>query len=709
MPPGGTTAGRRTRCSTSALRQIDASNVGQLQRVWWQSAPGPSGRFSFGPLIVDDVMYVVGKDNAVVALEASTGQAALVAGPPGHADQPRLQLLGERRSIRPAPDLRGRQLPPADRRADRRVHPVLRNGQAGSTCGPGCRARATCRAARRARSSRTSSSSARPPARATGRRRATSGRSTCARARWCGRSTPFRVPASSATTPGRRTPGSTPAAPTRGARSRSTCRAASSTSRPDRRPSTSMAATASAPTCSATACWPSMPAPASVSGTSSSCTTICGTTTSWPPRSCSRSATPAGRSTSWRRRARPACCTCSTASRARRSGRSRSGPSRRATCPGEQAWPTQPFTTTPPPFSRQAFSPDDVNPHVDAAEREALTQRLSKARNEGIFTPPTSTREFIVVPGQHGGANFGATAGDPETGMVYVRAIDAPTIHQLRPWDASAVRGRRARRAKSGASRPTRRCARPATARRSRTAFARSIAPASSRSRSWAPIGSGTRSGKGGVRCRPCPRRACRRRPWRRCSPTSRIRPPRPGRRGFRRRCRCPPSTSATPVRSGRRSARRAARRSLGPPWARIVAYDLNAGTIKWAAPLGTVPALAAKGVTDTGNDSRIHRNGLVVTAGGLVFVGHLRRSDRPRVRQGHGPHPVGAPAAGASRGDAGGLRGGRTPVRGVLREHAAGRRRGVGTGLLRLRPGPWPALTAQTSRLPASRRRMAE
>ena len=252
------------------------------------------------------------------------------------------------------------------------------------------------------------------------------------------------------------------------------------------------------------------------------------------------------------------------------------------------------------------------------------------------------------------------------------------------------------RRAKSGASRRTRRCARPATARRSRTAFARSIGPASSRSSNWAPSGSRTRSGKDGGRCRRCPRRACRRRPWRRCSPTSRIRPPRPGRRGFRRRCRSPPSTSATPVRSARPSATTSGTPVLGPPWARIVAYDLNAGTIKWAAPLGTVPALAAKGVTDTGNDSRIHRNGLVVTAGGLVFVGILRRSHRPRVRQGHGPHPVGAPAARASRGDAGGLRGGRTPVRGVLREHAAGRRRGVGPGLLRLRPGPWPALTAR-------------
>jgi quinoprotein glucose dehydrogenase len=34
------------------------------------------------------------------------------------------------------------------------------------------------------------------------------------------------------------------------------------------------------------------------------------------------------------------------------------------------------------------------------------------------------------------------------------------------------------------------------------------------------------------------------------------------------------------------------------------------------------VPELAAKGIKDTGNIDRVHRNGLVVTAGGLIFVG---------------------------------------------------------------------------------------
>lgn len=52
------------------------------------------------------------------------------------------------------------------------------------------------------------------------------------------------------------------------------------------------------------------------------------------------------------------------------------------------------------------------------------------------------------------------------------------------------------------------------------------------------------------------------------------------------------------------------------------MAYDRNEGAIKWRAPLGTVRALAAKGMTNTGNAQRVHRNGPVVTAGELIFIG---------------------------------------------------------------------------------------
>jgi glucose dehydrogenase len=40
----------------SALKQINKTNVDKLQLVWSHLAPGPTGRFSFSPLIVDDVL-----------------------------------------------------------------------------------------------------------------------------------------------------------------------------------------------------------------------------------------------------------------------------------------------------------------------------------------------------------------------------------------------------------------------------------------------------------------------------------------------------------------------------------------------------------------------------------------------------------------------------------------------------------------------------
>jgi quinoprotein glucose dehydrogenase len=59
----------------------------------------------------------------------------------------------------------------------------------------------------------------------------------------------------------------------------------------------------------------------------------------------------------------------------------------------------------------------------------------------------------------------------------------------------------------------------------------------------------------------------------------------------------------------------------IKPPWAELIAYDLNQGTIKWRIPLGTAPGLAAKGIKDTGAVNVV-KNGVVVTKGGLIFMG---------------------------------------------------------------------------------------
>ena len=55
--------------------------------------------------------------------------------------------------------------------------------------------------------------------------------------------------------------------------------------------------------------------------------------------------------------------------------------------PGEQSWPTQPFPTKPPPYSRQMLTVNDVNPYADEADRARLRDQIAKAHNEGLFTP----------------------------------------------------------------------------------------------------------------------------------------------------------------------------------------------------------------------------------------------------------------------------------------------------------------------------------
>jgi quinoprotein glucose dehydrogenase len=56
-------------------------------------------------------------------------------------------------------------------------------------------------------------------------------------------------------------------------------------------------------------------------------------------------------------------------------------------------------------------------------------------------------------------------------------------------------------------------------------------------------------------------------------------------------------------------------------PWASIVAYDLNKGTIKWRTPLGVDKLAAAEGGADSGVPRGSQRMGMIVTPTGLLFA----------------------------------------------------------------------------------------
>ena len=111
----------------------------------------------------------------------------------------------------------------------------------------------------------------------------------------------------------------------------------------------------------------------------------------------------------------------------------------RSDMPGEETWPTQPFPTKPPPFSRQKFTADDLNPYLEPEDRAYFRDEILSARNEGLFTPP-GLRPTIEMPGNNGGANWGGAAVDPANGLLFVVSKDLPAILKLVP-DSTAPPG----------------------------------------------------------------------------------------------------------------------------------------------------------------------------------------------------------------------------------------------------------------------------
>ncbi len=98
---------------------------------------------------------------------------------------------------------------------------------------------------------------------------------------------------------------------------------------------------------------------------------------------------------------------------------------------GEQAWPTQPFPSAPPPFARQKFTEKDLSPYIDdPAEKARFRDDMLSARNEGLFTPP-GLRNTVEMPGNNGGANFGGAAVDPVHGTMFIVSKDFPAMLKL--------------------------------------------------------------------------------------------------------------------------------------------------------------------------------------------------------------------------------------------------------------------------------------
>ena len=97
--------------------------------------------------------------------------------------------------------------------------------------------------------------------------------------------------------------------------------------------------------------------------------------------------------------------------------------------PGERTALTQPFPTKPPPFARQGFADSDVIDFTPEIKQRALAA-IASYRLGPLFTPP-SNAGTIVMPGAIGGAGWGGGAFDPQTGLIYIKATNAPALYKI--------------------------------------------------------------------------------------------------------------------------------------------------------------------------------------------------------------------------------------------------------------------------------------
>ncbi len=98
--------------------------------------------------------------------------------------------------------------------------------------------------------------------------------------------------------------------------------------------------------------------------------------------------------------------------------------------PGEQAWPTQPFPTVVPPISKQEMKKEDLSlVFLSDEERKEWEQKLDSAEI-GFYTPLSNKNSTLAIPGAVGGVNWGMTAANPDKGMVYVISMNYPSFYE---------------------------------------------------------------------------------------------------------------------------------------------------------------------------------------------------------------------------------------------------------------------------------------
>ena len=266
---------------------------------------------------------------------------------------------------------------------------------------------------------------------------------------------------------------------------------------------------------------------------------------------------------------------------------------------GEIAARQQGLPTKPLPFARQSFTEDMLSRRSPAIHQWAL-ERFKTFRSEGQFVPLSVARDTVVFPGFDGGAEWGGSAADPETAILYVNANDIVWTGTLAETTAH----------KSAKAIYLSQCALCHGDNREGTPPAVPPLVAIAEKRSQRQIATTISEGKG-------------RMPgftnlsgeqvdallnYLSTGKDTQLAGDEP----------LPPS-SKYHLTGYKRFLDPQGYPAVAPPWGTLNAINLNTGEYVWKIPLGEYPELAMQGLKNTGTENY---GGPIVTAGGLLFIG---------------------------------------------------------------------------------------
>ena len=97
---------------------------------------------------------------------------------------------------------------------------------------------------------------------------------------------------------------------------------------------------------------------------------------------------------------------------------------------GEVPSPVQPFPVKPAPFSRQRLTEDLLTTRTPEAHQYAL-EKFRTYISDGQFVPNREGQQTVMFPGYDGGAEWGGSAFDPKTHIIYINANDVGLTNAL--------------------------------------------------------------------------------------------------------------------------------------------------------------------------------------------------------------------------------------------------------------------------------------